>query len=287
MPVEDTFKRQKRRECHNQVEKRRREHINGKIEELGKLLPARYAEEAAQAEEDEEENRGSSKKKKKRPNPNTKQPRDAAQCKGRILSQSVKYIYELQHIQDMQNARIRQLESILASSGQIAPSAPPQYQHYIWNQPTHSTPIRRDSVAASPLAPAPTYFQPYPGMPRPMMHHIPKTTEDHHLEVMQPSPDPDATTRSNNSSWSGGNIHPASLTTSTSTSFSEGSGPHHIYSPEDAGLISGSSGSSPEQHLAHMVQKTGPTNQQPTEGLGLEVGLGPLDIEGHTVCWQN
>lgn len=38
----DESRKQRRRECHNQVEKRRREHINAMIEELNKLLPPRF-----------------------------------------------------------------------------------------------------------------------------------------------------------------------------------------------------------------------------------------------------
>jgi hypothetical protein len=54
------FKKAKRRECHNQVEKRRREHINAKIEELSQLLPPQYSEPPEEAvvavvEEEEEE----------------------------------------------------------------------------------------------------------------------------------------------------------------------------------------------------------------------------------------
>ena len=43
LPTVETIKRQRRRECHNMVEKRRREHINSKIEELNKLLPPAYS----------------------------------------------------------------------------------------------------------------------------------------------------------------------------------------------------------------------------------------------------
>lgn len=38
----DESRKQRRRECHNQVEKRRREHINAMIEELNKLLPSKF-----------------------------------------------------------------------------------------------------------------------------------------------------------------------------------------------------------------------------------------------------
>lgn len=54
---DDSYKKQRRRECHNQVEKRRREHINSRIEELSVLLPAHYKiyEEAIDDEEEEDE----------------------------------------------------------------------------------------------------------------------------------------------------------------------------------------------------------------------------------------
>ena len=57
VPHDETYKRQRRRECHNQVEKRRREHINAKIEELSRLLPAGYSQgdETFGEEDDEEE----------------------------------------------------------------------------------------------------------------------------------------------------------------------------------------------------------------------------------------
>lgn len=90
-------RKQRRRECHNQVEKRRREHINAMIEELNKLLPAKFkmpldGDVAVEDEEDEEaENTAAKKKKSKRAASSSKQ-KDAAQCKGRILSDSVQYI---------------------------------------------------------------------------------------------------------------------------------------------------------------------------------------------------
>jgi hypothetical protein len=56
LPTDETYKKQRRRECHNQVEKRRREHINAKIEELSQLLPANYSQiDEAIGEEDEED----------------------------------------------------------------------------------------------------------------------------------------------------------------------------------------------------------------------------------------
>jgi len=56
LPPDETYKKQRRRECHNQVEKRRREHINAKIEELSQLLPANYSQiDEAIGEADEED----------------------------------------------------------------------------------------------------------------------------------------------------------------------------------------------------------------------------------------
>ena len=112
--TDELYKKQRRRECHNQVEKRRREHINAKIDELSHLLPPHYnaVEEAIDDDEEDEHNhpQGSPMKKKvgqlcpsdhrltscpqktKRSGSNAKLPKDTAQCKGRILSQSVQYI---------------------------------------------------------------------------------------------------------------------------------------------------------------------------------------------------
>lgn len=108
----DESRKQRRRECHNQVEKRRREHINAMIEELNKLLPPRFKnpldpDVAIEDDEDEENGADSPVKKKVRAQPMeasltakkskrtasaSKQQKDAAQCKGRILSDSVQYI---------------------------------------------------------------------------------------------------------------------------------------------------------------------------------------------------
>lgn len=91
--ADEESKKQRRRECHNQVEKRRREHINTKIEELSLLLPASYhqTEDIAVLEEEEEDENDSPKKKKNRRNSVLKQ-KEAAHCKGRVLTQSVQYI---------------------------------------------------------------------------------------------------------------------------------------------------------------------------------------------------
>lgn len=85
---EEQSKKQRRRECHNQVEKRRREHINAKIEELSHLLPPHYQQ--TDDVEDEEEEDASPKKRKPRRNSMAK--KDAGPCKGRVLTHSVQYI---------------------------------------------------------------------------------------------------------------------------------------------------------------------------------------------------
>lgn len=85
--AEERSKKQRRRECHNQVEKRRREHINAKIEELSHLLPPQYS----QVEEEEEEIEDESPKKRKQRR-NSMAKKDAGPCKGRVLTQSVQYI---------------------------------------------------------------------------------------------------------------------------------------------------------------------------------------------------
>lgn len=67
--IGDETRKQRRRECHNQVEKRRREHINAMIEELNKLLPSKFKmpleAEVAIEDEDEEEATADSPIKKK------------------------------------------------------------------------------------------------------------------------------------------------------------------------------------------------------------------------------
>lgn len=66
LPTVETIKRQRRRECHNMVEKRRREHINSKIEELNQLLPPAYSADEVVEDEEEEDFKGSPTKKKVR-----------------------------------------------------------------------------------------------------------------------------------------------------------------------------------------------------------------------------
>lgn len=127
----DEGRKQRRRECHNQVEKRRREHINAMIEELNKLLPQRFKmpldHEVIEDEEEEEPADSPVKKRKsKRAASTSKAQKDVAQCKGRILSDSVQYIRDLQSVNEQQSSRIRYLENLLMSSGpqSSAPSIP-------------------------------------------------------------------------------------------------------------------------------------------------------------------
>ena len=166
IPEDDTYKKQRRRECHNQVEKRRREHINAKIEELGQLLPAHYSmvEEAVEDEEDEELLTAAAKKKKKRASSSARAQKDAAHCKGRILAQSVVYINDLKRVTDLQASRIRQLEAMLSSQqpgdGQPHPFLWSQQQHH----PDHFG--SQDHAAAMQLG----------------------SLAEHHLEVMPSSP---------------------------------------------------------------------------------------------------
>lgn len=66
----DESRKQRRRECHNQVEKRRREHINAMIEELNKLLPTKFkmpmeGDIAVEDEDDDDPNPAESPVKKK------------------------------------------------------------------------------------------------------------------------------------------------------------------------------------------------------------------------------
>ena len=66
LAIDDSYKKQRRRECHNQVEKRRREHINAKIDELSELLPPTYSQnEEVVGEDDVEDDNTESPLKKK------------------------------------------------------------------------------------------------------------------------------------------------------------------------------------------------------------------------------
>lgn len=111
LEVDEQHKKQRRRECHNQVEKRRREHINLKIEELSQLLPPSYN--IPDLEEEDEQQPVDSPKKKKRSGSTNK--KDTMQCKGQVLSQSVQYIHDLKHLTEMQAVRIHQLESMMSN----------------------------------------------------------------------------------------------------------------------------------------------------------------------------
>ncbi|WVQ91884.1 hypothetical protein IAS59_005689 [Cryptococcus gattii] len=116
---DENYKKQRRRECHNLVEKRRREHINAKIEELGTLLPEKYNQIDEPAEEEDEDGKAAAKKKKNKRGGNisAKAQKDAAHCKGRILSQSVNYIRDLKQVTETQASRISQLEQLLMNLG--------------------------------------------------------------------------------------------------------------------------------------------------------------------------
>jgi len=164
---DESYRKQRRRECHNQVEKRRREHINAKIEELSQLLPPSYAQldEAIADEEEEEEEPGVSpikKKKGKRSASSAKAAKDAVQCKGRILTHSVQYIRDLKQFTDMQAARIQHLESLLGYRSQT-PAWQNASAHY--GQSDHQGVARAPELA--PLA-------------------------EHQLEVLRPSPEPES-----------------------------------------------------------------------------------------------
>ncbi|WRT64567.1 uncharacterized protein IL334_001499 [Kwoniella shivajii] len=176
---EESYKKQRRRECHNQVEKRRREHINAKIEELSHLLPPLYSlpdndEVLDDLEEEEAKPQvGSGKKKKtKRANSTTiKTQKDTAHCKGRILSQSVQYIRDLKHITDMQSNRISQLEGMLMNFGVNPALQPPPVttaqSSLFWMGDGQQNP--------NPMGDQPTF----------------DLSGGQQLEVMRPSPEPD------------------------------------------------------------------------------------------------
>ncbi|KAJ1728541.1 hypothetical protein LPJ72_005418 [Coemansia sp. Benny D160-2] len=86
-------KRRRRRESHNAVERRRRDNINDRIQELFTLLPETMIDQNA------------------KPN------------KGMILKKSVEYIRQLQHMLQNQNSRLHELESGIPSSMAAAAAA--------------------------------------------------------------------------------------------------------------------------------------------------------------------
>ncbi|KAJ2805234.1 hypothetical protein H4R21_001341, partial [Coemansia helicoidea] len=81
-------KRRRRRESHNAVERRRRDNINDRIQELFSLLP------------------------------DTMTDLNVKPNKGAILKKSVEYIRQLQQVLQSQNARLRDLEAGLSSAPQ-------------------------------------------------------------------------------------------------------------------------------------------------------------------------
>lgn len=89
-------KRRRRRESHNLVERRRRDHINEKIQELGSLIPESML--AAACGGDLDVGLGSAVNNAGKPN------------KGIILKKSVDYIQQLQQLVHQQAIRIKELE---------------------------------------------------------------------------------------------------------------------------------------------------------------------------------
>ncbi len=145
----DESRKQRRRECHNQVEKRRREHINAMIEELNKLLPPRFKnpldpDVAIEDDEDEENPADSPVKKKVRLGDGSKSddeeveahrlyfqaaegrcpvqgPHPVRQCPVHSVSSgfgheepSANLFSDLQNITSSQSSRIKYLESMLS-----------------------------------------------------------------------------------------------------------------------------------------------------------------------------
>ncbi|KAJ1771777.1 hypothetical protein LPJ74_002080 [Coemansia sp. RSA 1843] len=86
-------KRRRRRESHNAVERRRRDNINDRIQDLFTLLPDTMIDANA------------------KPN------------KGMILKKSVEYIRQLQHMLQSQSNRLHELESGIPSSMAAAAAA--------------------------------------------------------------------------------------------------------------------------------------------------------------------
>ncbi|WVQ79849.1 hypothetical protein IAT38_001949 [Cryptococcus sp. DSM 104549] len=189
--TDDSFKKQRRRECHNQVEKRRREHINAKIEELCTLLPERYNQqmnEEAAAEEDEEEvSKTTGKRKKgKRSGSTNKAQKEATHCKGRILTQSVNYIRDLQQVSDAQTSRIAQLEQLLLNFNLQPPSSSaPQHATHVPAQQQQ----QQSSLFPWMTAALDTAHNPFGSASASAHQH--GVDAAHGLEVMRPSPDPE------------------------------------------------------------------------------------------------
>lgn len=144
----DEGRKQRRRECHNQVEKRRREHINAMIEELNKLLPQKFKmpleSEVIEDEEEEEMDSPVKKRKNKRAASTSKAAKDAAQCKGRILSDSVQYIRDLQSVTEQQSNRIKYLESMLMSGPQWTEEYPAELEMRTSPEGDNLVPLQSD-----------------------------------------------------------------------------------------------------------------------------------------------
>ncbi|KAJ2781240.1 Cell morphogenesis protein PAG1 [Coemansia javaensis] len=112
-------KRRRRRESHNAVERRRRDNINDRIQELYQLLPEAMTDINV------------------KPN------------KGVILKKSVEYIHQLQQALQSQNARIQELESGIPSS-MGAQQQQQQHQHQQHSQ--HQQHQQHQQQASSGLA---------------------------------------------------------------------------------------------------------------------------------------
>lgn len=91
----EEMKKQRKKELHNLVEKKRREHINTNIDTLAGMLPQHYLhlDEGLQEMEPElEEELGSPKSKKKHRRTSMAKPKDVSVCKGRVLAHTVQYV---------------------------------------------------------------------------------------------------------------------------------------------------------------------------------------------------
>jgi hypothetical protein len=108
-------KRRRRRESHNAVERRRRDNINEKINELSTLLPDCLLDPSAKAEDLQNSADGLlSGVGTNAIDDETKEPGGPKANKGIILRKSVEYIRYLQQLVRAQAARNRDLESQLA-----------------------------------------------------------------------------------------------------------------------------------------------------------------------------